>query len=160
MSRTSIKLNGIKRNGELYLSPVMAESKRRFIAGLANELPVEIQIKAIRFPKSKKQLGAIFGLMLKNACIQLYDLGLDTSYIFHLPKPTGVKIDEDLLKDYLYSTCPIFDSEGNRIGLSSSDTAQASKFFDDSRNWLSSQFGIYIEDPNPLYQQEKKESAK
>lgn len=159
VSRTAIKLNGIKRANELYLSPVMAELKRRFIASLEDETPIEIQIKVFRNPKSQKQLGAIFGLMLKQACLEMEDLGLDTSYLFKLDKPTGIKIDTDLLKEYAYSVCPIFDENGEKITLRDSNTEQAAKFFEDFRAFLASQFGIVIPDPDPMYKELKNERA-
>jgi hypothetical protein len=154
MAGGQIKLNGVKRGGELKLHPAMDEAKRRWIASLKDETPIEITLSKITNHKSQKQLGAYFGLMLTAAIIELDDRGYDTSFILRIDKPTGIPITKDGLKDYLYSVCPIYRN-GESITLSKANMEEAAKHYDDCRNFLASQWGIVIPDPDPMYKQQK-----
>lgn len=155
MAAGTVKLYGRKKGNEILLHSPMAEAKRRYIEKLKDETPVEITLTVPKKSASKKQRGMIFGLLMKEAVMKLEQAGIDTSYVFKLELETGIPIDEHLLKECLYKFCPIFDDDGKRIGLSDADTKQANKFFEDSRAFLSSQFGIVISDPDPLYKKKK-----
>ena len=104
--------------------------------------------KRARKPKSQEQLGAIFGLAIAMIIAEFNDLGMDTSYLLKTDKPTGIGVTADLLKEYFYAVCPIFDDDGKRVTLSKMSTKQAAEFFDAIRNYASSQWGIVIPDPD------------
>lgn len=114
----------------------------------------QCEIKRLGKPKSQDQLGAIFGLAIAQIIAEFNDLGMDTSYLIKTDKPTGIGVTTDLLKEYLYAVCPIYGDSGGRITLSKANTSQAAKFFDDIRNYASSQWGIVIPDPNPKWREE------
>ena len=106
--------------------------------------------------KSQKQLAVVFGLVIGQTLDAFENLGYDTSYLLKLDKPTGTEVTVELLKEYLYAVCPIFDEQGKRVTLSKMDVAQATKFINDIRNFISSQWEIYIDDPNKDWYKEKK----
>ena len=110
----------------------------------------EIIVKKAVKNKSQKQLGAIFGLLIKDAICQSNDIGLDTSaFLKELVKadlPSGIGLTTELVKDILYCLCPMY-RDGKRITLSKASTIEAAKFFDDARN-LFAAHGIYIDEPN------------
>ena len=154
MARSSIRINGTIRKGVLYIPPAMAEAKRRWISSQKDDTPITIEIKRPSVPKSKQQLGAMFGLLLKTAVIEMEHLGMDTSYVWKLDKPTGIRIDEDTLLDYLYNACPM-RRDGEIITLSQMDMAEAAECYDKFCAYLSSQFGIVIPEPDPSYKLRK-----
>lgn len=159
MAGGQIKLNGVKRGGELKLHPAMDEAKRRWIASLKDETPIEITLSKITNHKSTKQLGAYFGLMLTQAVIWLEDNGYDTSFILRVDKPTGIAITKDALKDYLYSVCPIYRN-GEPITLSKANMEETAKHYDDCRNFMASQWGLVIPETNPNWKAELTENGK
>ena len=111
----------------------------------------------VRKGKSQKQLGAIFGLMMARAKCELDDRGMDTSFIFKLDNPTGIDICIEDLKQYFYTTCPIYNEEGIRITLSKSNTKEAARFFDNVVSYMASQWSIVI--PNPDKDWKEKENG-
>jgi len=143
--------HGKKINGLPVYPPAIEEQRRRAWAKVKEGGQFKSSLTVPRPGKTKNQLGAIWGLLMAKAVLQLDEQAMDTSYIFKVDSPTGTRITKDLLCEYLYNVCPIFEG-GKRITLSQMDTEQANKFFEDSRAWLASQFGIDIPDPNPNWQ--------
>ena len=139
---------GRVKDGKLHFSPPINEARRAFIARLKDETLVEETLTVPRLNKSQKQLGAIWGLALATVVQELDDRGYDTSFIFNTPNPTGIGISSDMLCEYMYQVCPTYGEGGKRITLSKMDTAQAAKFFDDCRNFWSSQWQIYVHEPD------------
>ena len=91
--------------------------------------------------------------MIAQAVTELDDRGYDTSFILNTPKPTGIGIDKNLLCDYFYNVCPIFNEDGKRITLSKMNIEQAMKFFGDVRNFLASQWSIVVPEPDPNWRE-------
>ena len=150
-----MKFLGTKTNGKLVHPPAVDELKRRYWERVPEGAIVESTLTIKHRDKTASQLGAIWGLMMTQAVEQLEDRGYDTSFLFNLPKPTGIPIDKDNLCTYLYQACPMRDDDGNVITLSKpASTAQAAKFFDDCRSFMASQWSIYIAEPNPNWKDE------
>ena len=144
-----------KEDGVLTFAPHIAGQRNQFIDRLKDGETVEETLTVLRPSKTQKQLGAFWGLAMSIAVAELDDRGYDTSFLLNTPKPTGIAITKALLCEYLYNVCPIFDEDGKRITLSKADTQQAAKFFDDSRNFMASQWSITIPEPSPLWREEK-----
>ena len=108
--------------------------------------------------KTNAQLRAFWGLFIASVLGEFNDRGYDTSYLLKIDKPTGIPISRDLLKEYMYNICPIFDDDERRIGMSSMSVEQMCKFFDDCRNWASTQWNIYVPEPDPNWQDNKNKS--
>jgi len=159
MAKSSIKINGTIRGGKLFIPAAMAEAKRQWIASQKEDTLIAIEMKRPSSPKSKQQLGAIFGLLLKTAVIEMEHLGMDTSYIYKLDRPTGIRIDEDTLLKYLYNACPIY-RDGEIITLSQMDMAEAADCYDKFCAYLASQFGIVIPEPDKNWRLKKCNFAK
>jgi len=100
--------------------------------------------------KSQKQLGVVFGLIIGQTLIAFGNLGNDTSYIIKSNRPSGIEVSPELLKEYLYAVCPIFDEDGSRVTLSKMDVAQANKFIKDARNYISAEWSIFIPEPKKI----------
>lgn len=144
----TLTITSVKQGNNLNLAPAIAESKRRYIESLQDGELVEIKYKVYKSPKTNKQLGAHFGLMLAATVLELHDRGEDTSLLLRIDRPTGVPITKDRLKDYLYSVCPIY-RDGKIISLSDATIDETSKHFNECRNYIASQWNIHIPDPNP-----------
>lgn len=105
-----------------------------------------------RKDKSRQQLGAIFGLAIRQIKQFFDDNGWDSSYIIRSDRPTGIGLSAELLKEYLYAVVPIYNDDGERITLSKCTTKQAAEFFDGVRNFAASQWGLHIPEPDPSWQ--------
>ena len=145
-----MKFTGMVTNGELVLSSEQKALRQQFLDTMTGKAFVE-EIKRYRQKKSSKQLGAYFGLFAKTVLAEFEDRGIDTSYIFKLDKPTGIPISTGVLKDYMYSVCPTHDDKDNQITIRDMDTIQMAGFFDECRNFASSQWSIYVPEPDKDY---------
>jgi hypothetical protein len=110
------------------------------------------EIKRSRPPKTQKQLGVIFGLMIGQAveqaqakCIGVEEL---MRYLLTRDIPKGVAITKDYLHALLYIICPTFNDKGKEITLRDMNTLQAADVFERFRNILAP-LGIVIDDPDP-----------
>jgi len=150
-----MKFIGTKRDGKLVYPPVIAEKKRRYWERVPDGAVVESSLKQPRKNKSHDQVEMIWGLLMGKAVIELDDRGYDTSFLYNLPDPTGIKIEEEDLCRFFYQVCPIYNEDGQRITLSKTDTKQASDFFEKVRSWMASQWQIDIPDPDPNWKAKK-----
>lgn len=139
---------GTKVGNNLVHPPAIAEEKRKFWGRIKEGASVKSSLVVPRPEKTNAQLGAIWGLMLTRAVLELEDRGYDTSFIYNLPEPTGIAISKDDLCKFFYNACPIYNEVGQNITLHKADIRQASKFFEDVRNWMASQWSITIPDPD------------
>lgn len=146
---------GTKVGDKLVHLPAIAEAKRKFWGRIKEGASVKSSLVVPRPDKTNSQLGAIWGLMLTQAALELENRGYDTSFIYNLSEPTGIAISKDDLCQYFYNACPLFNEEGQNITLSKADIQQASKFFDDVRNWMSSQWSIIIPEPDKNWKEIK-----
>ena len=147
---------GKKSGGKLIYPPAVAEQKRRHWRSIPEGADVKSSLAVQRQARTNKQLGAIWGLMIAQAVTELDDRGYDTSFILNTPNPTGIAIDKNLLCDYFYNVCPIFDEDGKRITLSKMNIEQAMKFFGDVRNFLASQWSIVVPEPDVNWREKEK----
>lgn len=143
---------GTKQNGKLVYPPAIAEAKRKYWERIKEGATVRSSLVVPRADKTDAQLGAIWGLMLTQAALELEDRGFDTSFIYNLSEPTGIAISKDDLCRFFYNACPIY-SDGKKITLSKADIRQASEFFEDVRNYMASQWSINIPDPDPNWKE-------
>jgi len=144
---SEIKIYGVIQNGEFCAMPEQQRLEAHYLKEYKDGTLAERITRKFGQPKTKHQLGAHFGLALAIIIAEFDDRGYDTSFLYRIDKPTGIRIDKDLLKDYFYSVCPIFEA-GQRITLSKATSEQASKHFNDVRNWASSQWQIVIPEPD------------
>lgn len=149
-----MKFLGTKVNGKLLLPPAIAEEKRKFWERIPENSIVESSLTIKKDSKTNKQLATIWGLVLAQAVIELDDRGYDTSFIYNLPKPTGIPISKDDLCSFFYNACPIYNDDGQKITLSKTDVEQAAKFFENVCSWMSTQWQVYIPEPNKNWRNE------
>ena len=143
-----------KEDGDLSFAPHILEQRNRYIAGLKDGLTVEVAYTVLRSSKTQKQLGAWFGLFCQTVLDKFSHDGWGTELVYRLEKPTGIEIEPEELKYYMYSVVPVF-ADSKRLGMSKMDTQQMANFFDKCRNYASSQWGIYVPEPNPLWRENK-----
>ena len=148
-----MKFTGKKLDGKLVFPAFIKEERRKYWERIKDGSEVEESLSVKRPSKTQSQLGAIWGLLMSQAVSELEDRGYDTSFIYNLPKPTGNAITKEDLCKYFYAACPIY-SAGKIVTLSKANTIQASKFFEDVRNWMASQWSIVIPDPNPNFKKD------
>lgn len=116
-----------------------------------NEKQVVLNLNLWRPSKTHQQVKAIFGLAIAFLVREFDDRGWDTSVLFKLPRPTGIPCVAEDFKRWLYAACPIYDDDGNYITLSKTNTAQASKFMDDIQATASTEWLVYIPDPDKAW---------
>lgn len=137
-------------NGRLDWPDEVKDSLNSELAQLKDATQVWVKIGRMKAPKTSAQLKAWWGLFAASVITEFNDRGYDTSYILKVDKPTGIPIDRELLKEYLYNVCPIY-RESRRVTMSSMDTEEMSKFFDDCRNFAASQWNIFVPEPDKNY---------
>ena len=143
------------KDGELYFPVTQSQYRQRWLTDQKDGAKIKESLCIARKPKSQEQLGAIFGLALRQIEMEFEENGWDSSYVMNLPKPTGVPVNKDMLKMYFYSLFPVLSEKGKPITLSGMDTAQAAAFFDNIRNFASSQWSIIIPEPDPSWKDKK-----
>jgi hypothetical protein len=131
--------------------------RQQYLSKLPSGTSVTEEIKRITQSKTHQQVKTIFGLAMATIKQEFDDRGWGTDMLLNLPEPTGIGVSVNLLKEYFYAVCPIYNEEGQRISLSHKDcsTIVASGFFDEIRNWSASQWSIYIPEPDPDWNKEK-----
>ena len=139
---------GVKQNGKFVTPPAIAEEARKYWSRIKDGTPVVKSLTVPRQGKTNQQVRAIWGLLMAMTLNELNDKGYDTSFLLNISEPTGNPITKEQLCTYLYEVCPIY-SEGIKITLSKANIEEAAKFFEDCRNFIASQWGIHIPDPNP-----------
>ena len=132
----------------MMFSPMQVAERRRYLESLENGTAVKETITKQTRPKSQQQLGAHFGLALQRIIEAFNDMGWDSSMILNLPKPTGTGTTKGMLQEFFYALFPVFDEGGKRKTMRDFSTAEESKFYEQINSFASSQWGIYIPDPN------------
>lgn len=148
---SQLELPGQSTGGELVLTLMQLDSRKRYLVSMEGKPVTEILKKTIK-SKSNKQVRTHFGLLLKTVIVKANSEGIDTSEFLKLivrdDLPTGVGLTNDFLHQLFLNVCPVYDEDGRKVTLSKMNTEQASKWFDECRNLLSSR-GIYVDDPDP-----------
>jgi galactokinase len=145
-------------DGELVLTLPQLESRKQYLVSMEGKGVTEILKKTVK-SKTNKQVRTHFGLLIKTIIVKTNDEAIDTSEFLKLivrsDLPSGVGLTSDFLHQLFLNVCPVYDDEGRKVTLSKMTTDQASKWFEECRNLLSSR-GIYVSDPNPNWKNEVK----
>jgi hypothetical protein len=148
----TLTITGIIRDRDIEVSGQQAELKRRWILGQKEGAVIRETLEKQTLPKTHQQCKAHFGLALAMIVESFNDNGWDCSMLMNLPEPTGVGINKDMLQQFFYALFPVFD-EGKQVTLSKMNTAQASQFFDQIRNFAASQWQIAIPEPDSRWRE-------
>ncbi len=145
-----LETHGKVENGKYVISKVQYDLKQDYLKKNEGRNIVEI-LKRETKQRSLSQLRAHFGLALQTIVEAFDERGWDSSFIYNMPIPTGVPVNKDMLQQYFYALYPTTNDKGEIITLSHEDfdTVKEMTFFDAIRNHTSSQWSIYIPDPDP-----------
>jgi hypothetical protein len=105
-------------------------------------------------PKSRKQLGDFFGHISKQIIEELTDKGhgCEVIYKFLDTDVTGVKITEDMLRQFFYAIFPVFKEDGvTRKTMRDYTTTDMKNFSENIRNFVAAKWQIVVEPPDPNY---------
>lgn len=149
---------GTIQGGEITLSNEQIVLRGQYLSELKDGTQIYERIGIYRRPKTDAQLKAFWGLFASTVINEFNDRGWDTSFILKIDKSTGIGIDRDLLKEYMYSVCSCFDDNHKKVTMSGMDTAQMAKFFDDCRNFAASQWSIYVPEPDKNWKENQGKS--
>jgi hypothetical protein len=149
------EFNGIFRQGQFHLPPILAEERRKYLASRKDGTHGTETFTEESRDKSWSQVKTVFGLIIATVRQQCEETGLDSSSFLRQSKPSGRPPSIPLLKEYFYENCPIFNDEGQRITLSKANMAQTAKFITDCLAHSATELSIFIPDPNPLWREEK-----
>ena len=144
------------RNGQMEMTFTQAQLRRRWLSSLPDGKVVKETLSIVRKPKTLKQTKIIFGLAFMTICQEFDDRGWDCSIVYQIPKPTGVPVTADILKGFFYAVFPTYEGE-RLITLSDMDTKQAATLYENISNWSSSQWSIYIPEPDPDWRNKNEE---
>jgi hypothetical protein len=150
-----MEFHGTILKEQLYLSIIQKELRQQFLASLKDGTLIKETLTKRGQNKTYQQVKAFWGMVITMTLAEFDDRGWDTSYLLNMDKPTGIAISKDLLKEYFYAVCPVFDENGKRITLSKMTIEQAMKQFEMVRNFAASQWSIYIPDPDPNWREKK-----
>lgn len=144
-------------DGEPRISPADRKTRDDFIAE-AKDGCYTVEIKRSKKSKSNQQVKAHWGLLVNTILSHADNEGFDTSallrWMIRDDIPTGVPICKALLQQVLYMVCPIFDENEKRVTLSDMTPEQASRFFNNCRDFLANR-GLYIPEPDPEWKTRK-----
>ena len=141
-------------DGDMVVSGHQVELRRQWLSGQKDGTVVRETLAKQTLPKTHQQCKAHFGLALAMIVESFNDNGWDASMLLNLPEPTGIGITKDMLQVFFYALFPVFN-EGRQTTLSKMNTAEASKFFDQIRNFASSQWQIAIPEPDKNWADKK-----
>jgi len=144
-----MEFRAVVQGHKLVYSTIQQSLRARYFAGLKDGVLIKETLVKDSCPKSHQQIKAIFGLIIAKVLQEFEDRGWDSSTILNIELPTGIPISKELLKEFFYVVCPIYNDEGKKITLSKASIEQAMKFIDETRNWSAIQWRIYIPDPDP-----------
>lgn len=145
------------QDGKEVMSPEQKVQEKRYLSTFKPSDVIKKTLEKYHQPKSNKQLKTWWGLFCKIVLAEFNDRGKDTGDVFNIDKPTGIEISKELLKDWMYILCPTYDDEGHRVTMSDMNTMQMAKFFDDCRKFASSQWSIYIPEPDKEWHEKEGE---
>ena len=151
MPRKLILPNGIPKEGQLWLPRMLSEQRRNWLLSLTTKDRVTETLVVQKEGKSWNQVKMIFGLVLATIVRHFDEFGWDTSVLFKLPEPTGIPVDENNLREYLYAACPLYDEDGKAIRLSETTayTDNVAKWVDNIMVFAATQWHCYIPNPDP-----------
>jgi len=142
------EFHGIIKNGRFELSLTQLQQRQSYLKNLTGDTRVIETLRKEGKSKSWEQVKCHFGLVVTTILREFSDRGWDTSCLLNMPKPTGIEVSVGLLQEFLYAACPVYNEAGERVTLSKMTLIEASKFFDDIRNYCASQWSIYIPEPD------------
>ena len=151
---------GIIKDGKITLSNIQKELRQQYLTSLKDGTLIKETLTKTAKDKTYQQVKTIFGLVITTIINEFNDRGWDSSILLNTEKPTGIATSKGLLKEFFYSVCPIEDDEGNITTLSKATIEQAMKFINNTRDWVASQWGIYVPDPDPNWREIKDETSK
>ena len=157
MPKSSITVFAQKREGECF--EFEREDDYEAFQDQAPPGRYVFEIKRKRPPKTRKQLGVIFGLMIDQAVQQAEEqtIGVEElmRYLLARDIPKGQAITKDYFHALMYVICPTVNDEGEKITLSEMNTKQAGDLFERFRTILAP-LGIVIDDPDPNWRNKKR----
>ena len=133
------------KDGIFILSSEQAGQRKALLASKEGKI-IKETIVEFRQNKSDKQLNAWWGVFASTVKEEFDDRGWDSSYLFNLASPTGIEISRELLKEYMYAVCPVYDGD-KRVTISKMNTAQMAQFFSMCQAWAATQWHIIVPDP-------------
>ncbi len=142
------------KDGKLLLSQSQYLSRQQFLSSLKKDSKVIETLRKEGKLKTWGQCKMHFGLALTAIVDEFDSRGWDCSMLLNLPEPTGIGVDKDMLQIFFYALFPTLNDEGSRITLRKMDTEQESAFYDKIVCFASSQWQIYVPEPNPNWRME------
>jgi hypothetical protein len=144
---------------ELVFAGQQAELRKRYVSSMKDGAVIRESLTKETLPKTHQQCKAHFGLALAMIVESFNDNGWDASMLLKLDTPTGVGINKDLLQCFFYALFPVYDDDHKQITLSKMSTMQASAFFEQIRNFASSQWSIVIPEPDKNWANKQHEAG-
>ena len=125
---------------QLIFNKATNELKSSFVQSCKPGQVVRVTLTKTRADKTYQQVKAVWGLIIPITKRALDDAGVDCM---------GVALSKDMVKSILYRFCGAVGDDGEIVPMSSQTVDQASKFFENARQWLASTFNVNVPDPDP-----------
>jgi hypothetical protein len=144
---------GPTKAGDIDLSPIMRTAREDYIRRWKEGTLVRERLTRILQDKSQAQLGAHFGLMFRIILDEFESRGWDLQMLFK-NVPPGLPVTKDHLKEYLYAVAGNVGDDGERKRISVMNTAEMSRHFELSRDYVAAHWYIQIPEPDPTWKHE------
>ena len=148
---------GIIKSRKLAFASDQKKLYESCLASFKDNTRVSVKVERLRKPKTNQQVKTHWGLCVGMVKTVFDDRGYDTSMFLNLEIPTGVSVPKRMITEILYAAVGPRDDEGEIITISNKKmtSEKMSKFFEESRNWIASQWHIHIPEPNPNWWKNK-----
>ena len=139
---------GVAKNGRYVLPPMNAELHMRWLSDCEGSF-VKAKWTKVGKPKTQKQLGVHFGLAVEIVRQVMIDKGYGIC---------GIPPNKQMVHEILSKSCGGVGPLGESVRLSEMTSDQASKYFENIRDWAAKELNVYILDPDPNWKTKSKES--
>lgn len=136
-----LTLHGQVKDGRLTYQPPNDELYTRWLSDCEGK-SVKVRLSRVGPQKTRKQLGAYFGLAVMMIRQAMVEHGWDIC---------GIAPNKQMIHEILLKCCGGVGPGGEMKRLSEMTIDEACVFFDNVRTWAVTQLGINVPDPDPTW---------
>lgn len=140
------EIHGQVKNGRLTFHPTSEELYMRVLSDLEGK-SVILRLYRKGPAKTTKQAGAHFGLAVAMIRERMIEMGWAVC---------GVAPNKEMVHEILLRACGGVGEMGESLRFSQMTIDQASKFFENVRDWAASELNLVIPDPDPEWKKRKR----
>lgn len=141
-----LTFHGTIRNSRLVIPVEQLRLREQFLSSMKDGARVIETLRREGRPKTVQQVRAHFGLAVQMVRDRMIEFG----YAIYNVAPS-----REMVHEILKLACGGVGDGGESLGLSQMTTSQASKFFENVRDWAATELHLIIPDPDPNWRDKK-----